>query len=74
MLVFPGRSHAVKLSKSLDFSFDFLVFIMRLGNGSNALVGRPPLSQNPSVSSSVYDCLSAFEALPLLSSQRLRMC
>lgn len=64
----------VKLSKTLDFSFDFPVFIMMIGNGSNGLVVRPPLSQNPSVSSLVYDCLDAFEASSLLSSQRLRMC
>lgn len=29
----------VKLSKSLDFSFDFLVFVMMIGNGSNGLGG-----------------------------------
>lgn len=29
----------VKLSKCLDFSFDFLVFLMRLGNGNSGLVG-----------------------------------
>ena len=47
MLVFPGRSHVVKLSKTLDFSFDFLVFVMMIGNGSNGLAGRPPLSHTP---------------------------